>query len=150
MWYSYYPYDGLYIYINVHIYNIHVYKGHRCPYNPSKIFFFEIFYFTLGLFRNVIWRCLEIFLSFFYGLILFWSHVKVRGGYLQESSLTTDINSTFKGLPGGPVIKNLLSNAEGVGSIPGWGTRIPHAMWCSQKTFLKSCTFKGSQDHCNI
>ena len=62
--------------------------------------------------------------------------MKVRGGYLQESSLTSDINSTFKGLPGGPVIKNLLSNAEGVGSIPGWGTRIPHAMWCSQKTFF--------------
>ena len=22
---------------------------------------------------------------------------------------------------------------EGLGSIPGWGTKIPQAMWCSQK-----------------
>ena len=29
--------------------------------------------------------------------------------------------------PGGPVVKNLLSNAGNMGSVPGWGTRIPHA-----------------------
>ena len=29
--------------------------------------------------------------------------------------------------PGGPVVKNLPSNAADVGSIPGWGTKIPHA-----------------------
>ena len=30
------------------------------------------------------------------------------------------------------------SNAGGVGSIPGWGTKIPNAMhaWCSQKIFF--------------
>ena len=25
------------------------------------------------------------------------------------------------------------SNAEGTGSIPNWGTKIPHAVWLSQK-----------------
>ena len=30
--------------------------------------------------------------------------------------------------PGGPVVKNLPSNAEDVGSIPGRGTKIPHAV----------------------
>ena len=25
------------------------------------------------------------------------------------------------------------SNAGGAGSIPGWGTKTPHAVWCSQK-----------------
>ena len=30
--------------------------------------------------------------------------------------------------PGGPVVKNLPSNARDVGSIPGWGTKIPHAL----------------------
>ena len=30
--------------------------------------------------------------------------------------------------PGGPVVKNLPSNAGDPGSIPGWGTKIPHAM----------------------
>ena len=29
--------------------------------------------------------------------------------------------------PGGPVVKNLPSNAGDVGSIPGQGTKIPHA-----------------------
>ena len=24
-------------------------------------------------------------------------------------------------------------NAQGMGSIPGWGTRVPHAAWCGQK-----------------
>ena len=30
-------------------------------------------------------------------------------------------------LPGGPVVKNLPSNAGDEGSIPGWGTKIPDA-----------------------
>ena len=30
--------------------------------------------------------------------------------------------------PGGPVIKNLPCNAGDVGSIPGQGTKIPHAL----------------------
>ena len=29
--------------------------------------------------------------------------------------------------PGGPVVKNLPSNAGYVGLIPCWGTKIPHA-----------------------
>ena len=31
--------------------------------------------------------------------------------------------------PGGPVVKILPSNAGGTGSIPGWGTKIPHTSW---------------------
>ena len=30
-------------------------------------------------------------------------------------------------LPGGPVVKNLPCNAGDEGSIPDWGTKIPHA-----------------------
>ena len=30
--------------------------------------------------------------------------------------------------PGCPVVKNLPSSAGDVGSIPGWGTKIPHAV----------------------
>ena len=29
--------------------------------------------------------------------------------------------------PGGPVVKNSPCNAGDTGSIPGWGTEIPHA-----------------------
>ena len=25
------------------------------------------------------------------------------------------------------------STAGGTGSIPGWGTKVPHAVWCGQK-----------------
>ena len=31
--------------------------------------------------------------------------------------------------PGGPVVR--VFTAEGLGSIPGWGTTIPLAMWQS-------------------
>ena len=34
----------------------------------------------------------------------------------------------MKGIPGGPVVKNPPSNARDMGSIPGWGTKITHAM----------------------
>ena len=34
----------------------------------------------------------------------------------------------LRGLPGGPVVKNLPSNAGDMGSIPGGGTKIPHAV----------------------
>ena len=33
--------------------------------------------------------------------------------------------------PGGPVVET--SNAGVAGLIPGWGAKIPHAMWHSQK-----------------
>ena len=31
------------------------------------------------------------------------------------------------GLPGGPVVENLPTNARDAGSIPGQGMKIPHA-----------------------
>ena len=34
---------------------------------------------------------------------------------------------TLENFPGGPMVKNLPSNAEDPGSIPGWGIKIPHA-----------------------
>ena len=36
---------------------------------------------------------------------------------------------TWWDFPGGPVVKALPSNAGGVGSIPGRGSKIPHASW---------------------
>ena len=37
------------------------------------------------------------------------------------------------GFPGGAVVKTSLSNAEGAGSIPGQGSKIPHALWPKKK-----------------
>lgn len=49
----------------------------------------------------------------------------------SERSITITSNNSREGenVPGGPVVKTLLSNAEGVSLIPGWGVRIPHASW---------------------
>ena len=35
--------------------------------------------------------------------------------------------SSHGDFPGGPVVKTCASTAGGVGSIAGWGTKIPHA-----------------------
>ena len=35
---------------------------------------------------------------------------------------------THRDLPGGPVVKNLPSNAGDAGSVPGQGTKIPHGV----------------------
>ena len=35
--------------------------------------------------------------------------------------------SRGRDFPGSPVVKTLPSNAGDVGSIPGWGDKIPHA-----------------------
>ena len=37
------------------------------------------------------------------------------------------------GFPGGPVVKNPVSSEGSIGSIPGRGTKVPHAARCSQK-----------------
>ena len=37
--------------------------------------------------------------------------------------------SLTRDFPGGPVVKNPPSNAGDAGSIPGRGTKIPHATW---------------------
>ena len=45
-----------------------------------------------------------------------------------------NIQKSIKGdTPGGPVVKNLPSNAGDSGSIPGQGTRISHAGWYGYK-----------------
>ena len=57
---------------------------------------------------------------------------------ISKEQLTKASKKPFKGktkvhlkktsdFPGGPVIKNLPSNAGDVGLIPGFGTKIPHA-----------------------
>ena len=37
--------------------------------------------------------------------------------------------------PGGLVVKTL-----GAGSMPGWGTKVPHAMWCREVGGREGCT----------
>ena len=47
-------------------------------------------------------------------------------------NMTKATGSSFKippwDFPGGPVVKNLPCNVGDVGSIPGWGTKVPYAL----------------------
>ena len=43
-------------------------------------------------------------------------------------SISIFIRNLYRDFPGGPVVKNLPSNAGNRSSIPGQGTKIPHAM----------------------
>ena len=36
-------------------------------------------------------------------------------------------NCKLRDFPGGTVVKNLPCNAGDMGSIPGWGAKVPHA-----------------------
>ena len=45
---------------------------------------------------------------------------------IREMQNKTTMNY-YQDFPGGPVVKNLPYNAGDAGSIPGQGTKIPHA-----------------------
>ena len=48
------------------------------------------------------------------------------GDFDQKIAMTGDF-------PGDPVVKTLPSNAMDVALIPGWGARIPHALWSKKQ-----------------
>ena len=50
---------------------------------------------------------------------------------------------------GGPVVRNLPSNAGDVGSISGWSTKIPHAaeQLCPRATTREACIFCNERVH---
>ena len=54
-------------------------------------------------------------------------HFQPQSGVICPS--TSLLHRTLGGMfPGGPVVKNLPSNTGDMGSIPGQGTKIPHAV----------------------
>ena len=62
------------------------------------------------------------------------SLVQVRGWYSYNRSSENNKKQKQKwNFPGGPVVKNLLSNVGDASLIPGWGTKILSASWGSQK-----------------
>ena len=40
--------------------------------------------------------------------------------------------------PEDPVVKTPSFEGKGEGLIPGWGTKIPHGLWCGQKKKKKT------------
>ena len=56
-------------------------------------------------------------------MLKIWFQINVIKRRLQINKQREDCRD----LPGGSVVKTSPSKAGGVGSIPGWGTKIPHA-----------------------
>ena len=52
-------------------------------------------------------------------------------------------NSRLGDFPGGPVVKTPASIAGGIGSIPGLGTKIPHAVRPKRKRKKNPTRFQG-------
>ena len=48
-------------------------------------------------------------------------------GEVEGGDAAMEENASFRDFPRGPVVKNLPYNAGDAGSIPGRGTKIPHA-----------------------
>ena len=51
--------------------------------------------------------------------------------------MTGALNKKRRDFPGSPVVKNLPCFAEDAGSIPGRGTKIPHAAQCGQNNLKR-------------
>ena len=51
-----------------------------------------------------------------------------RGETLKGLKISALIKKPFRDFPGSPGVKNPPFNTEDTGSIPGQGTKIPHAM----------------------
>ena len=53
-----------------------------------------------------------------------------------------NLRSVSRDLPDCPVVKNPSFHYRRLNSIPGWGTKIPHAVWYSQKKKKKSVSIR--------
>ena len=63
---------------------------------------------------------------------------------LSLSKIKPAIKGKMRDFPGGPVVKTSPSNSGGVGSIPGWGTKIPRAFWLKKKPKNRSSRVTNS------
>ena len=62
----------------------------------------------------------------------------------------TDFRSNLWDFPGGPAVRTSPSNAGGAGSIPGWGAKIPHALWPKNQSIKqKQCCNRFNKDFKN-
>ena len=79
-------------------------------------------------FRNSFFLISQTYLSLTYGFMssLNLSPVQDIEELVKKKSLS--VTKKLWELPGGPVVGNPPSNAGDVGLIPGWGTKIPHAL----------------------
>ena len=63
----------------------------------------------------------------------FWNLCHPRA---NEKVLKKKKHTAIRDFPGGPVVRNLPCNAGNVGSIPGWGTKIPRVVGATEPMCL--------------
>lgn len=71
--------------------------------------------------------------------------------YLCSASIFSHIKYVWKNISGDLVVKTSCFQCGGMGSIPGWGTEIPHTMWHRGKKKKKEWWLKSfliSQNCC--
>ena len=93
-------------------------------------------------------------------------HIKKKKRFLNNSCWCVDIKEgrhemflcelvgelkwVLRDLPSGPVVKTSPSNARGVGSTPGQGPRIPHALRTENQNIKQNqCGYKFNKDFRN-
>ena len=77
-----------------------------------------------------------------------WAEFSRVDKYQSSSGLSRQTMILFKvkwrELPGGPEVKTSPSSAEGAGSVPGQGAKIPHASWPKKKNKKKNKAWNRS------
>ena len=78
-----------------------------------------------------------------------WDNLVVRKRWqLRDHPTSLELVLKKHHLPGGPVVKNLPCNAEDADSIPGQGTKIPHAtVQLSPRVTARACEARGETPH---
>ena len=75
-------------------------------------------------------------------------YVTIRRQFLRCPSFAKE--HCYRDFPGGPVVKTLPSNAEGAGSISGWGSRLPCFPGCNQKLKRRMLLPQAMQKPCSL
>ena len=85
-----------------------------------------------------------------------WAHLSYADQVIKSSHPVTSLSGTHasnhhhQDFPGGPVVKNPLSDAADTGSVPGQGTKIPHAMGqLSPQSNFWACLQQATESMCS-
>ena len=72
------------------------------------------------------------------GMVVLW---RICVGHWLPLDSRAGLRCWNLGLPGGPVVGNLLANAGDRGSVPGWGRfHMPWSNWAHEPQLLSPCT----------
>ena len=61
-----------------------------------------------------------------------------RAGICMRLGTEDSTEESGRDLPSGSVVKTSPTNARAAGLIPGWGTKIPHALWSKNQNISEA------------